>query len=71
MHANEALRLDVRDVLANDKRGIALVTARVERNGRQLGERQVAVFEFVGDGTVARATFIYGNPDAYNDFWSD
>ena len=65
------LRLDVRDVLANDERGVVLVTARGDRNGRQLDERQVAVFEFGENGTVARATFIYENPDEYDTFWTD
>lgn len=65
------LRLDVHDVLANDQRGVVLVTARGSRNGRQLDERQVAVFEFGDNDTVTRATFIYENPDAYEAFWSD
>lgn len=65
------LRLDVQDVLANDHRGVVLVTARGTRNGRQLEERQVAVFEFGDNGKVARATFVYEDPDAYDAFWSD
>jgi ketosteroid isomerase-like protein len=65
------LRLDVQDVLANNERGVVLVTARGERNGRQLDERQVAVFEFGDNSTVVRATSIYEDPDEYDTFWSD
>lgn len=64
------LRLEVRDVLANDNRGVVLVTARGERDGRQLDERQVAVFEFSNDGKVLEATFIYEDPQAYDAFWA-
>ncbi len=65
------LRLDVQDVLANDERGVVLVIARGERNGRQLVERQVAVFEFAVEGKVRSATFVYENPDVYDAFWTD
>lgn len=64
------LELDVQDVLANDQRGVVLVVARGERNGRRLDERQVAVFEFGEHGTVRRATFVYEDPVAYDSFWS-
>lgn len=40
------LRLELRDVLANDERAVALLTARGRRDDRVLDERQVAVFEF-------------------------
>ena len=65
------LRLEVRDVLANDQRGVVLVTARGERRGRVLDERQVAVFEFAEPGKVRTATFIYEDPEAYDAFWDD
>jgi hypothetical protein len=39
------LRLELRDVLANDERAIALVTARGRRSDRHLAQRQIAVFE--------------------------
>ncbi|HUR49200.1 MAG TPA: nuclear transport factor 2 family protein [Acidimicrobiales bacterium] len=65
------LRLEVGDVLANDDRGVVLVTARGERNGHVLEERQVAVFEFANAGKVRTATFIYEDPDAYDAFWED
>ena len=63
------LNLEVRDVLANDDRGVVLVTARGERRGRVLDARQVAVFEFGDPGTIRTATFIYEDPEAYDGFW--
>lgn len=65
------LQLEVKDVLANDARGVVLATARGERSGRSLEEPQVAVFEFAEPGRVRRATFIYEDPDAYDAFWQD
>ena len=41
---------------------------RARRSGRQLEERQVAVFELVGEHVKA-ATFIYEDPQAYDEFW--
>ncbi|HUQ38756.1 MAG TPA: nuclear transport factor 2 family protein [Acidimicrobiales bacterium] len=63
------LRLEVRDVLANDDRAVVLVHARGNRDGQALDERQVAVFELAG-GKVTTATFIYEDPVAYDEFWS-
>jgi ketosteroid isomerase-like protein len=62
------LRLELRDVLANDDRAVALVTVRGRRADRELDERQVAVFEFAG-GELRSATFIYEDPLAYEAFW--
>lgn len=64
------LTLNVRDVLANDHRGVVLVDVEGTRNGRELHERQVVVFE-LDHGKVASATFIYEDPQAYDDFWTD
>lgn len=64
------LRLEVRDVLANDERGVVLVDVLGSRNGRELIGRQVAVYE-ISDGKVSTATFIYEDPAAYDEFWSD
>jgi ketosteroid isomerase-like protein len=64
------LQLELRDVLANDERAIALVTARGRRGDRQLAERQVALFEMDG-GKITEATFVYENPDVYDSFWED
>ena len=62
------LQLELRDVVANDDIAVALVTVRGSRSGRQLDERQVAVFELVGDH-VKSATSIYEDPQAYDEFW--
>jgi ketosteroid isomerase-like protein len=64
------LPLEVDDVLANDERAIVLVTVEGSRGDRRLRERQVAIFE-IHDGTVKSARFIYENPKAYDDFWTD
>lgn len=64
------LQLELRDVLANDARAVALVDVHGQRDGRQLDARQVVVFELV-DGKVRSAVFIYEEPQAYADFWAD
>jgi len=64
------LRLEVRDVLANDDRAVVLITARGERGGRVLNERQIVEFEIVGSA-VSSATFVYERPDVYDAFWED
>ncbi len=62
------LQLELRDVLANDDHAVALVSVRGSREGRQLDERQVAVFEFA-DGQLRSGTFIYEDPQTYDAFW--
>jgi uncharacterized protein len=62
------LELELRDVLANDTRAVALVTVRGSRGDRHREERQVAVFEFA-DATLRSGTFIYEDPQAYEAFW--
>jgi len=64
------LRLEVRDVLANDDRAVVLVTVRGERGGRVLDERQIVEFEIVGSA-VSSATFVYERPDVYDAFEED
>jgi hypothetical protein len=64
------LKIDVKDVLANDERAVVLVTARGERDGHHLDESQVAIFE-LSDGKVSNATFIYEDAAAYDQFWED
>ncbi len=63
------LQLELRDVVANDERAVALVTVRGSRNGRSLDERQIVVFEFDGD-KVESASFVYERPQVYDAFWS-
>lgn len=64
------LALHVEDVLANDQRAVALVIARGERQAQHLEERQVAVFE-LAEGKISKATFVYEDPGAYDDFWRE
>lgn len=64
------LRLQVEDVLANDARAVVLVVATGSRGARRLNERQVAVFD-LNEDKVHTARFIYEDPDAYDEFWTD
>ncbi|HVE91003.1 MAG TPA: nuclear transport factor 2 family protein [Actinomycetota bacterium] len=64
------LRLELDDVLANDERAVALVTARGSRKDRRLEERQVVVYE-IAAGRFTSATFIYERPEVYDAFWLD
>jgi ketosteroid isomerase-like protein len=63
------LSLELHDVLANDEHGVALLTARGERAGRQLNDNMVETFHF-RDGKVSevwvQATDLYAN----DEFWS-
>ena len=63
------LQLELRDVLANDQRAVALVTVRGSREDRTLDERQIVVFEFDGD-KVQSASFVYERPEVYDAFWA-
>jgi ketosteroid isomerase-like protein len=63
------LRLEVRDVLANDERAVALVRVRGTREGQDLDERQIVVFEF-DDKKVKSASFVYERPEVYDAFWT-
>ncbi len=63
------LQLEVRDVLANDQRAVALVMVRGSREDRTLDERQIVVFEFDGD-KVQSASFVYERPEVYDAFWA-
>lgn len=62
------LQLELHDVLANDDRAVALVGVRGRRENRHLEQRQVVVFEF-GQGALLSGTFIYEDPQAYEEFW--
>jgi ketosteroid isomerase-like protein len=62
------LQLEVRDVLANDDHAVALVNVRGRREDRHLDQRQVVVFEFA-EGVLLSGTFIYEDPEAYEEFW--
>jgi ketosteroid isomerase-like protein len=63
------LQLELRDVLANDDRAVALISVHGRREDRHLDQRQVVVFEFL-QGMLLSGTFIYEDPEAYEGFWS-
>jgi ketosteroid isomerase-like protein len=63
------LTLEVHDVLANDARAVVLLTAKGQRDGRTMDERQVAIFE-IRNGQITEARFVYEDPDAYEAFWT-
>jgi uncharacterized protein len=46
-----SMKIEVHDILANDKHGVALVTRMAEREGRSLEMNEVHVFHFL-DGKV-------------------
>lgn len=61
--------LEVHDLLANDEHGVALVTARGERNGRSLRGADVHTFHFRGGKVVE----FWDSPlDQYeaDEFWA-
>jgi ketosteroid isomerase-like protein len=67
--AGGTLSLELHDVLANDEHGVALLTVRGERAGKQLNDNMVETFHF-RDGKVSeiwvQATDLYAN----DEFWS-
>lgn len=63
------LALALEDVLANDLRAVALVTVSGVRGERAFEGRQSAVFE-LADGKITSATFVYEDPQAYEEFWA-
>ncbi len=63
------IRVELRDVLANDEHAVALVTTRAERAGKQLEDDNVQVFH-IRDG---KATEVWTYPSdlyAADAFWS-
>jgi len=58
---------EIHDVVASDDHVVALVTVRVERNGRSVVYRSAEVYH-VEDGQATEAWFLNDNPDP--DFWS-
>lgn len=63
------LRLELRDVLANDERTVSLVDVSGRRGERTFTDRQVVVTEWDGE-TITASTFIYEHPQAYDEFWA-
>ena len=62
-------RLDLDDVLANDRHAIALVNWVAERGGRTLRGKEVAVYR-VRDGRLAEAWFYPDDHGTVETFWA-
>jgi ketosteroid isomerase-like protein len=63
-----SLRIDLHDVLANDKHAVVLQTTTAEREGRRLEDNVVYVFH-VADGKIMEAWF-NGDPRVQDEFWA-
>ena len=61
--------IDVHDVLANDDHGVALVTTKGQREGRNLENRGVQVFH-LRDGKVAESWLHPEDAYTTDEFWS-
>jgi ketosteroid isomerase-like protein len=60
-------QIEVQDILANDKHGVALTIKRGQRAGKTLGIRSVHVWD-IRDG---KFTGVRGyNEEAWDEFWS-
>jgi ketosteroid isomerase-like protein len=62
-------RLEIHDVLANDKHGVALVKASGNRQGRTLNDNAVHVWDIEG-GTPTGFWSYPGDQQAVDAFWS-
>lgn len=63
------LRLELRDVLANDEHAVALYTVRAEREGRRLEDNTVNTFH-MRDGKVTEVWTHTTDLYAVDEFWS-
>ena len=62
-------RIELKDVLANDERAVALTTNRGQRLGRTLVYDEAAVFR-VADGKIAEAWLYVDDQEAHAAFFS-
>jgi len=62
-------RIELHDVLANDKRAVALTTNRGERLGRTLSYEEAAVFR-VSNGKIAEAWLFVDDQEAHAAFFA-
>jgi ketosteroid isomerase-like protein len=65
--SNGTFRLEVLDILANERRGVALTRETASRNGQTLDNHAVHVWE-LRDGKGSR--FHGYNEEGWDDFWS-
>jgi uncharacterized protein len=62
-------RLELDDVLANDRHAVALVVWTAERDGRSLRGREVAVFR-VRHGRIVEVRFYPDDSRTVDEFWA-
>jgi len=67
--AGGTFRVDIHDVLANDKHVVALTTGTAEREGKRLSDNGVQIFH-VKDGKVTETWFYPGDQYAADEFWT-
>lgn len=67
---NGTFNLEIHDVLANDEHVVVLLTARAEREGKQLDDKSVQIWH-VKDGKATEQWLHSGDQYANDEFWSD
>jgi uncharacterized protein len=68
VQSNDTYRTDLRYVVADDERAVAVYRARGERNGRTLDIEQ-ALFCVIRDGRIADVTAVPFDFPAFAAFW--
>jgi uncharacterized protein len=72
METEGTLEIELHDVIADDKRAVALLRTVAERNGKKLDSSALQVYEFNHLGKVVAQTGPYSDDTAAIDaFWSD
>lgn len=64
------LRVEIIDVLANDRRAVAITRSVAELGGRWHEQQGVAVYE-IRDGRAVEAVFMFVDPIAVDTAWSE
>jgi ketosteroid isomerase-like protein len=67
--ADATLRIDVRGVLADDRRTVILATGEVQYGGRTFTWETTAIFR-VAEGKIAECWVLPHDQDAYDEIWS-
>ena len=60
---------ELHDALANDEHGVAMITVRAERAGRQLNDNTVVVYHF-RDGKISEVWTHFTDSYTNDEFWS-
>jgi hypothetical protein len=64
------MRLEVRDVLADDRHAVMFWDLRVERQGRTLDASGAMAFRIDAEGKYSESWFLYDDQRAYEAFYS-